>query len=46
MSLQRVSSIAPRKTHSRKTKKRLAIKSAMLAARAAKKGTKKRSKKR
>jgi thiol:disulfide interchange protein len=44
MSVGRISPIERKKSHSRKTKKRLQIKAAMLAARAAKKGTKKRAK--
>ncbi|MEK7509908.1 MAG: hypothetical protein AAB605_04330 [Patescibacteria group bacterium] len=37
MSKGRIPDIAPRKSHSRKTKKRLRIKAAMLAVRAARK---------
>lgn len=44
MSQRRISPIERKKSHSRKTKKRLATKAAMLAARAAKKGGKKRAK--
>lgn len=44
MSVGRISPIERKKSHSRKTKKRLQIKAAMLAARRAKKGTKKRAK--
>ncbi len=38
----RISDIAPRKSRTRKTKKRLAIKAEMLAAKAAKRRTKKK----
>ncbi|MBL8158536.1 hypothetical protein JNK62_03310 [bacterium] len=44
MSVGRISPIERKKSHSRKTKKRLQIKAAMLTARRAKKGTKKRAK--
>jgi hypothetical protein len=44
MGQRRVPDIAPRKSHSRKTKKRLQIKAAMLAARAARKKGKGRKK--